>query len=292
MLEIVRRQDDDDIIVPADPVSPTGSLILDDVLADAPVGDFAPWFLEQAVSLSESRPWLACHMLRRTGIGTRALAELLDDRRKPWEKKTDPASTPEAPPKANGLTLDEVRARIAGHLPLEECLESALAPVPRPNPRHPLALKRARKRKEWIDWVRQHAGALARGEGPPNLYHDVASAYLGVNRSVGGDTPEERVRSLFLGDEELSRVALDGLRRMARRTDLPTLDDLVRLDEDGRISYFILPLLAALEEEERTGQPGPRALGGRRVATCARLLLPGRGLRRLRPRMVSKGAPL
>ena len=262
MLEIVRRQDDDDVIVPAEPVSPTGSLILDDVLADAPVGDFAPWFLEQAVSLSESRPWLACHMLRRTGIGTRALAELLDDRRKPWEKKTDPASTPEAPPKANGLTLDEVRARIAGHLPLEECLESALAPVPRPNPRHPLALKRARKRKEWIDWVRQHAGALARGEGPPNLYHDVASAYLGVNRSVGGDTPEERVRSLFLGDEELSRVALDGLRRMARRTDLPTLDDLVRLDEDGRISYFILPLLAALEEEERTANRDHARLEG------------------------------
>ena len=233
MLEIVRRRNDDDIIVAADPVPPAGSLTLDDVLADAPVADFAPWFLEQAVSLSESRPELACHMLRRTGIGT-----------------------------ANGLTVDQVRARISGHPPLEECLESALAPVPQPNRRHPLALKRARKRKEWIDWVRQYAGALARGEGPPTLYHDVASAYLGVNRSVRGDTPEERVRSLFLGDEELSRVALDGLRRMARRTDLPTPDDLVRLDEDGRISYFILPLLAALEEEERTANRDRARLEG------------------------------
>ena len=252
MLEIARRQNDDDIIVAADPVPPAGSLTLDDALAGAPVADFAPWFLEQAVSLSESRPQLACHMLHRTGIGTRTSAELLDDRRMPWEKKAGPASTPEAPPRVGGLTLDQVRVRISGHPPLEECLDSALAPVPQPNPRHPLALKRARKRKEWIDWVRQHAGALARGEGPPRLYHDVASAYLGVNRSVRGDTSEERVRSLFLGDEELSRVALDGLRRMARRTDLPTPDDLVRLDEDGRISYFILPLLAALEEEERT----------------------------------------
>ena len=110
--------------------------------------------------------------------------------------------------------------------------------------------------------MRQYAGALARGEGPPNLYHDVASAYLGVNRSVRGDTSEERVRSLFLGDEELSRVALAGLRRMARRTDLPTLDDLVRLDEDGSISYFILPLLAALEEEERTANRDRARLEG------------------------------
>ena len=251
MLEIVRRQDDDDVIVPAEPVSPTGSLILDDVLADAPVGDFAPWFLEQAVSLSESRPWLACHMLRRTGIGTRALAELLDDRRKPWEKKTDPASTPEAPPKANGLTLDEVRARISGHSPLEECLESLLAPIPQPNRQHPLARKRRRKRQEWIDWVRQPADALGRGEGPPSVYHDIARAYMGVNSSVRGDTPEERLASLFLGDQELSRVALDGLRRVTGRSDLPTLDDLIQLDEDGRVSYFVLPLLAALEEEER-----------------------------------------
>ena len=252
ILEIVRRQKYDEIIVPADPVSPTGSLSLDDVLAGAPVGDFAPWFLEQAVSLSASRPQLACYMLRRTGIGARTLAEILADRRLPWEKKADPATAPEAPLKVNGISLDEVRARVSGHLPLEECLESLLAPVPQPNPQHPLVLERERKRTEWIDWVRQHAGALARGEGPPRLYHDVASAYLRVNRSVRGDTPEERVRSLFLGDEELSRDALDGLRRVARRTDLPTLDDLVRLDEDGKISCFILPLLAAQEEEERT----------------------------------------
>jgi len=224
MLEIVRRQDDDDIILgPVEPVPPAGSLTLDDVLAGAPAGDFAPWFLEQAVSLSESRPRLACHMLSRTGVDT-----------------------------ADGLTVDEVRSRVSGHAAIEKCLESLLAPVTQPNRQHPLALERERKRKEWVDWLRQHAGALGCGEGPPSVYYDIARAFLGVDRSVGGDTPGERVRGLFLGDEELSRVALDGLRRMARRTDLPTLDDLVRLDADGRISYFILPLLAALEEDERT----------------------------------------
>lgn len=222
MLEIVRRQDDDDIILgPVEPIPSAGSLTLDDALAGAPAGDFAPWFLEQAASLSESRPWLACQMLCRTGVGT-----------------------------ANGLTIDEVRARISGHLALEECLESLLAPAP--NPRHPLAMERERIRKEWIDSVRQHGGALGRGESPPHVYHDIAWAYLGVGRSVRGDTPEERIRNLFLGDEELSRVVLKGLERIACRTDLPTLEDLVQLDEDGRISYFILPLLAALEEEERT----------------------------------------
>ena len=261
ILEIVRRQDDHDIIFPTDSVFSTGSLTVDDVLADAPVADFACWFLEQAVSLSASRPQLACEMLRRTGVATRSLADLPDHLRSSWEElpdrlrmaaESDQDSNATTRPPSNGLTLDELRSRISGCSPLEECLESLLAPIPQPNRQHPLVLKRERKRKEWIDWVRQHSDGLGRGEGPPSLYHDVARAYLGVNRSIPGNTREERIRNLFLGDEELSQVALDGLRRMARRTDLPTLDELVRLDEEGRVSFFVLPLLAALEEEERT----------------------------------------
>ena len=233
ILEIVRRQEDDDIILSRESVFSTGSITIDDVLAGAPVADFAPWFLEQAVLLSASRPQLACHMLRRTGVGTRSSVE---------------------PPDSNGLALDEIRTRISGHSLLEECLESLLAPIPRPDPKHPLVRERARKRQQWVDWVRSHADALGRGEAPPRLYHEIAKAYLGENPSVHGNTPEDRVRNLFLDDEELPRVALDGLRRVAGRSDLPTSDELVRLEADGKISYFTLPLLAALEEEERTAE--------------------------------------
>ena len=227
ILEIVSREDDLDIIQSRESVFSTGSLTMDDVLAGAPVADFASWFLEQAVSLSESRPRLACHMLHRTGVGTPG-------------------------PTSDGLAPDEIRTRISGHSPLEECLESLLAPIPQPDPKHPLVLKRARKRKQWIDWVRRHADALGRGEAPPRLYDDIARAYLGVNPSVRGNTPEERIRSLFLDEEALARVALVGLRRVTRRTDLPTLNELLRHDEQGEFSYFIFPLLAALEERERT----------------------------------------
>ena len=111
--EIVRRQDGPEIVFPTKSVSRTRSLTVDDVLAGAPVADFAPWFLEQAVSLSESRPQLACHMLHmlhRTGMQ----AELLDERRMPWEKKAGPTSTPEAPPRVGGLTLDQVAPAFPG----------------------------------------------------------------------------------------------------------------------------------------------------------------------------------
>ena len=263
ILEIVRRQGDHDIIFPTEGVLSTGSLTMDDVLAGAPAANFASWFLERAVSLSGTRPRLACEMLRRTGVATRSPADLPDHLQSIREDLPDRLrmagesggdSGPEARTPAPGPSLDEVRSRIAGHSPLEECLESLLAPDPQPDPapQHPLLLERVRKRTEWIDRVREHAGALGRGDGPPSVYHEVARAYLGVNRSVSGNTPEERIRGLFLDDEELTRIALHGLRRMARRADLPTLDELVRLDEDGRVSYFVLPLLAALEEEERT----------------------------------------
>lgn len=269
ILEIVRRQDDHDIIFPTGSAFSPGPLNMDDVLAGAPIADFAFWFLERAVSLSESRPLLACDMLRRTGIAARPLTdrpghlrnigEGLPDRLRITE--TDGGSEPRTQPPSNGPTLAEVRSRISGHSPLEECLESLLAPIPQPNPQHPLVRKRKGKRKEWIDSVRQYAHALGRGEGPPRVYHDIARTYLGVSSSVG-NTPEERLRDLFLDDEELSRVALGGLRRITRRTDLPTLDELIRLKEDGKISYFTLPLLAALEEEEGVVKEGRARLEG------------------------------
>ena len=271
ILEIVRRQDDHDIISPAEPVFSTGSLTVDDVLGGAPVSDFAFWFLEQAVSLSESRPRLACEMLRRTGVAAppsvdrpdhpRIVGEELPDRRR-MAVETDGNSDPQAEPPSDGLTPDEVRSRISGHPPLEECLESILAPVRAPTRAHPLVLERTRKRNEWIDWVRERSGALGRGDGAPGLYHEIAKAYLGVNRTVAGNTPEARLSDLFLGDDALSRAALDGLRRIGHRADLPTLDELIRLDEERKTSYFTLPLLAALEEEERTaGEDLPRLEG-------------------------------
>ena len=143
ILEIVRRQDDHDIIFPTESFLSTGSLTVDDVLAGASVADFAPWFLEQAVSLSESRPQLACYMLRRTGVAAPPLADPPDH-------------------------LDEVRTRISGHSPLEEYLESLLAPIPPPKPQHPLARDRRHKRQEWIDWVRQHADTLGRSSAAVN----------------------------------------------------------------------------------------------------------------------------
>ena len=252
ILEIVRRQHDADLRFPPMSVLPTRPLTMDDVLAGAPVEDFAHWFLEQAVSLSQSRPAIACDMLGRTGVGSRSFAE----------------------PTPNCLTLDEVRARISGHPPLEERLESLLAPIPRRKRHHPLVGKRARKRRKWVERVREHIDALGRGQGPPRLYHDIASAYLGANRSATGNTPEERLRDLFLDDQELSRVALEGLRRMACRTDLPTADDLIDLAKDGRVSYFVLPLLAALDEEERTaGETSARMEGDALQQALASLFL-------------------
>ena len=265
--ELIHRREDHDIIYPTNSY-PTRSLTIDDVLADAPVADFAFWFLKQAVSLSESRPQLACHLLCRTGVGTGTLAELPDHQsmaleglpdhlRMAWEKEAGATRDPHAGQAINGLTLEEVRTRITGHPSLEECLESLLAPPPQPSPEHPLVQERTRRRREWINLVREHGDTLARGEGPPSLLHEVAKAYLGINRSINGNTPEERLSDLLLGDEELRRTAQSGIRRVAHHSDLPSLENLIRLEKDGKTSYFVLPLLASMEEKERqlTGVP-------------------------------------
>lgn len=165
-------------------------------------------------------------------------------------------------PSKGDLEMSRLIRRHFGVGAREEDIRSKTNAWLRERPRHPLVLKRERKRKEWIEWVREQADALGRGQGPPVVYHDVARAYLGVNTSVRGDTPEARLGDLFLGDRELSQVALDGLRQVPRRTDLPTLDDLIDLEANGRVSHFILPLLAALDGEERAATEGRARLKG------------------------------
>ena len=267
ILELIRQRPDIQIIHPMD--SPT----IDHILAGAPATDFALWFLEQAESLSESRPQSACHLLFRAVAGTGALTELRDHQgmalaglpdplRMAWEKEAGATGSQPAGQVINGLTLDEVRRRISGHSALEECLESLLAPSPQPTPKPPLVEKRIRRRREWINLVREQSDALGRGDCFPSILYEVAKAYLGTNRSINGSTPEERLRDLFLGDEELRHTAQSGIGRVAQRSDLPTPEDLIQLEEDGKISYFVLPLLAYMEELERTDNGSPTYLQG------------------------------
>ena len=90
----------------------------------------------------------------------------------------------------------------------------------------------------------------------------------GLAEEGPGDGPVARLASRLDDDETLVEAALAGFRSLLDRDDLPDLVQIAKLHESRRLSYFALPFLAGMAEEEReAGDPLDR-LGekGRRRA--------------------------
>ena len=127
---------------------------------------------------------------------------------------------------------------------------------------------RERKQEE-VAAVRQHATELAEGRCSPALLHQLAQVYLdGLAEEGPGDGPVARLTSRLDDDEILVEATLAGFRSLLDRDDLPDLHQVAELHESRRLSYFVLPFLAGMAEEERAaGNPLDRLgeKGRRRV---------------------------
>ena len=110
------------------------------------------------------------------------------------------------------------------------------------------------RKQEELAQIRHQEPELAAGKCDPALLDDLARIYFdGLARP--GAAPGEYLQSCLGGDQALLRAALAGFRSMLDRDDLPDLDQIAQLYEDGRRSRFARPFLAGMEEEEReTGQ--------------------------------------
>ena len=124
-------------------------------------------------------------------------------------------------------------------------------------------------KKRYVGYVREHASDLATGLCPPALLSGLAKTYFGFDCGHMSSNPADALCDSLDSDRRLTSVVLSGFRRLAERNDLPGLDEVVRLDEDGRYSLLALPVLAGLAEGDRTGNRDLRRLtedGIKRVA--------------------------
>lgn len=109
--------------------------------------------------------------------------------------------------------------------------------------------------------VREHEDALARGRGTPWLWHMIGRAYMGAMPEHFEDDPIERLRVRLADDEGLLASVLAGLPRLVGRDDLPSLDEIVRLEEEhakappftDTVPRFAYQILAGMGEIGRLG---------------------------------------
>ena len=121
--------------------------------------------------------------------------------------------------------------------------------------RHAGVVSRVREQqREYVARVREHAEGLAEGLCPPSLLHQLAQAYFDEPDDNGAAVdPLGQLREHLDDDEALVQATLAGFRELLARDDLPDLAGTAQLHEAGRFSWFDLPFLAGLAEEERAG---------------------------------------
>ena len=195
--------------------------------------DFPAWSLSQAVATAETNPMMARILLEWS---------------LPWDHDDS----------GSGLSIHEVRAATRD----VPSLRDEVANLPegqrtreaheaerrvREEQHNEYLQERQRKKEEFITYVRKHAVELQEGRCPPGLLHRIAVAYHDFFLDQRAATPQQRVLKLLHGHQDLAVAAMQGFRRVVDRDDLPTLREVIRLNEQKQMSHYALPILAALD---------------------------------------------
>ncbi|MDE0191615.1 MAG: hypothetical protein OXQ90_09685 [Gammaproteobacteria bacterium] len=167
--------------------------------------------------------------------------------------------------RADGLTVDAARARLASHAALlnqfDELVEARARGETRPgHPTTPASSVDAAspedtaEQRKWQAAIEARVQALRTGRGTEQLLHRAAEAYLGVDDSSATKTPRERLGDLVGSRTDLIDLLSAGMERTITREDLPSCDEVVRLFDRNRINWLVLPFMAGLHSLERSGR--------------------------------------
>ena len=194
--------------------------------------DYGLWCLEQAATLAIAHPRAAEELLEGAFL---AHDEPL------WNR---------------GLSQDVLRERIRGHEVLEQHFPVLLDRAASRATFEATETARVgqadeeekRARDDGIAVVRSHAEALRKNQARLGLLHNLGRAYFlyGTNWD-GRRTPNERLSTLLAGDDHLIEAALTGLRGTVWRSDVPDVDEIIRLKRTSRMHYSAFPFLAGLD---------------------------------------------
>ena len=200
-----------------------------DLLREGTPEDFAEWCLRRAVEQAGTRLEIALALLGWS---------------RPWHEGTS----------GSGVSIEEVREATRDVPALREEVELILTPpeeskeLMRLREEHrEYQVEQRQERAQFIADVRECAAELREGRCAPGLLDHIARAYHDLFVVERLETPMMRVKALLDGNVDLAESAMEGFRRMIERHDLPSLRDIIRLSEQGRMSLFAYPLLAGFD---------------------------------------------
>ena len=229
-----------------DRVSGSGAEEADET--DVVVGHRGRWFQVQQIIFGARRPedfpaWCLRQAVDATATRIEVALELLE-KSQPWHQGHSD----------KGLSIEEVQSATEPFPKLRRRVELLIQGREElPEERQfneevkEFQRKERREKDQFIEAVRERIADLKAGECSPGILHHLAVSYHAFFGEDRISSPRQRVAKLLGEDIHLTEAALEGFRRVIERDDLPTLRELIRLDEQEKMSYLALPILAGLD---------------------------------------------
>lgn len=196
-----------------------------------PPSDFGLWCLKQAVAKVNTEPRVAKHLLETAFYQSRN----------------------------EGLSQETLREHVqSSENPLlENSLERWLASRSRREEQELKHLEwertfteeEQRREEAWLSLVRSNEAALCENRAAPVLLFQLSQFYF---RADSANRGPKAVEEMLRGDRRLTKAVLQGFRGAVDRRDVPTFDEVLRLQARGHTHYLAWPFLAGLAEFERT----------------------------------------
>ncbi len=203
----------------------------------SPPTDFGVWCLKQALAMASRKPRAAEHLLELAWLchsqqnGNEGLSLEL------FEKYTGKSELLKS-------RLAVLRAR--NTIPRGERVED------RGRYGERYIDQRRRQNEEWLDHLSANEEALRENRAAPALLHKIAEVYFGNFLNFNVESAIGSIEKHLRGESSLIEAALLGLRLTIERGDIPGLNEILDLRENGRKHYLEWPFLAGLAEVERT----------------------------------------
>ena len=196
--------------------------------------DFGIWCLGEAVASVERTPDVATYLME---LACRAYTEKTDD---------------------DGLSLKILQQNAGKHDLLRISLSQSVSRSSTPPDQSVVHRGTEQYGEEqhteedpWLNHLRSNEVALRENRASPSLLYRIAKRYFG--RAFRNDGPES-IEKWLQGDQGLADAAIQGLRGVICRTDVPTIEEIIDRTRQDRVYHYALPFLAGLSELERTGQ--------------------------------------
>lgn len=107
-------------------------------------------------------------------------------------------------------------------------------------------IKLKQKKQDWHNFFKRHETALQNNVCPVSILNKLSLAYFGQIIDIEGNTPDERLNYL-LGDESLIEATLLGFENSICRTDVPEVEEFLKISVNNHLHLLTYPILAGLD---------------------------------------------